>query len=157
MKWLRKIKKVNFTAFMQGLTLLIAVILLASIFTILSTIGTVIFNLITLKFQTSINQFGAYMKKTAMAIGYFMNVTCAGSLRFLMVKKSGGHYFGDTNENISYVLGRNKFKGKLKLFGKFIVWILNIIEKNHVQKAISEKIESDQDAVWRCNKNQYYE
>jgi len=157
MKWIKKIKKVNFTAFMQGLILLIAVVILATIFTIFSIIGTVFYNLITLKLQTSINQFGAYMKKTAMAIGYFLNITCAGSLRFLMVKKQGGHMFGDVNENISYVLGRNKYKGKLKIFGKFIVWILSLIESNHVEKSITEKIESDQDAVWRCNKNQYYE
>ena len=157
MKWIKKIKKVNFTAFMQGITLLISAIILTTIFTIISILGTLLFNLITLKFQTSINQLGKYMRKMAKSISHFANVSCAGALRFLLVKANGGYYFGDQNDHISYVLGRNKYKGKLKILGKFIVWILNLIESNHVERAITEKIESDQDAVWRCNKNQYYE
>ena len=102
----------------------------------------------TLKFQTSINQFGAYLRNMAMSINQFANVSCAGSLNFLMVK-FGGYRFGDPDDNIAYVLGRNKYKAKLTIFGLFIVWVLCIIEKNIVDDAIVSKVEDDQDATMR--------
>jgi len=52
----------------------------------------------------------------------------------MLVKK--GKHFGDEDETISSVLGRNI--DNLTIAGKCLVWLLNTIEKDHVQKAIGE-------------------
>ena len=44
--------------------------------------------------------------------------------------------FGNPDETISSVLGRNKLKNNLTYIGKTLAKILNLIEKDHVEKAI---------------------
>jgi len=44
--------------------------------------------------------------------------------------------FGDPDQTISYVLGKNKQLGTLNLHGKFWCFLLNLIDKGHVEKAV---------------------
>ena len=53
-----------------------------------------------------------------------------------ILRKSGGHRFGDPDETISMVLGINKRDNTLTWLGSFIAKILNKIEKDHVEKSI---------------------
>jgi hypothetical protein len=48
---------------------------------------------------------------------------------------SDGHRFGDPNETVSHVLGKNKAQNKLYPIGKALAWLLNKIDENHVEKA----------------------
>jgi hypothetical protein len=48
---------------------------------------------------------------------------------------SDGHRFGDPNETVSHVLGKNKAQNKLYPIGKGLAWLLNKIDENHVEKA----------------------
>jgi hypothetical protein len=59
----------------------------------------------------------------------------------ILIKK-GGHKFGNPDETISSVLGKNFLKGKLSLMGKGLNWILNLIEKDHSIKAIEHETNS---------------
>lgn len=54
----------------------------------------------------------------------------------IVLIKKDGYPFGNRKRTISYVLGVNKKYDKLTVFGKILVWILNKIDKNHVEKAI---------------------
>jgi len=49
-----------------------------------------------------------------------------------------GHKFGDINETISSVLGRNELTNTLTNGGKVIVWILDKIDKDHCFKSINK-------------------
>lgn len=57
-----------------------------------------------------------------------------------VLKKKNGHKFGNYDETISYVLGRNKFTGTLTGFGRLIAWILNKIDPEHVEKAVKNEV-----------------
>jgi len=51
-----------------------------------------------------------------------------------------GHKFGNINETISSVLGKNQLTGTLTRGGKILVWILDKIDNNHAIKSIDEKV-----------------
>jgi 8-oxo-dGTP diphosphatase len=71
----------------------------------------------------------------AYSIDQFGNVSCQYLFNDILIKKSG-HKFGNHNETISSVLGRNKKTKTLSVFGKFIVFLLNTIDPFHVEKAV---------------------
>lgn len=50
--------------------------------------------------------------------------------------KKGGYTFGNPDETISSVLGKNKKDGKLTLFGSLIADFLDKIDYKHTEKAI---------------------
>jgi hypothetical protein len=52
--------------------------------------------------------------------------------------KVGGHRFGDPDETISSVLGKNQLTGTLSILGRVLNWILNKIEKDHSIKSIEK-------------------
>jgi hypothetical protein len=62
--------------------------------------------------------------------------TLGGPLFNLILRKKGGHKFGDPDETISAVLGYLKASGHLTKLGKLIADLLNKIDKDHVEKAI---------------------
>jgi len=44
--------------------------------------------------------------------------------------------FGKFDHTVSYVLGKNKAASKLSTAGIYLVKILNLIDKDHVEKAV---------------------
>ncbi len=53
-----------------------------------------------------------------------------------VLRTDDGYLFGREGETISSALGKNEKDGTLTKTGKRLVWILNIIDKNHSQKSI---------------------
>ena len=49
-----------------------------------------------------------------------------------------GYKFGNANETISSTLGKNEIAGTLSFVGRVLVWLLNLIDKDHCKKAIVE-------------------
>lgn len=84
------------------------------------------------KFLSTIN---GYFKDEALSIDIYGNRAMRTMWNLLLIKPDG-YQFGRQGETISSVLGRNELRGKLKLLGKFLVWILNLIDKNHCIKSI---------------------
>lgn len=70
----------------------------------------------------------------ALALDKFGNGVC-GPLFNLVLRKRGGYAFGDYGETISRCLGKNKRMGTLTFLGVFFSSILNLIDKDHVEKA----------------------
>lgn len=58
-----------------------------------------------------------------------------GALLNMVLRKPGGYAFGDYDETISKVLGKNKAMGTLSVVGRLVADILNWIDKDHVEKA----------------------
>tara|TARA_R110000772_G_scaffold51709_4_gene118591 strand:+ start:161 stop:622 length:462 start_codon:yes stop_codon:yes gene_type:complete len=152
---MKKIYKINLVKFMQGISLLILAIVFTAFFVILSFIFDPIYYLIRLKWQSGLNHLGDWFKKLSISLYQFGNASAATMLNFALRKK-GGIDFGDEDDTISYVIGRNYYHNSLTIFGHMIRLILHLIDRNHVQKAVDLKFESDQDALIRIKNDIYY-
>jgi len=76
-----------------------------------------------------------YFKSSAVNLDKFGN----REFRTLFNKTlATGHRFGDINETISSVLGKNQLTGTLTKLGLVLVWILDKIDKDHCFKSINK-------------------
>ena len=113
---------------MLGLLLLIVSVLLSAI---LLPIGW-LYSLFTLRL--SVTKLGSYFKTIAISIDQLGNVVLSNLLNDILITDEG-YKFGDEDETISKVLGINKANNTLLKTGKAVSFILNRIDKNHVEKA----------------------
>lgn len=79
-----------------------------------------------------------YFKDTAINIDRFGNREFRFSLNKYLITEKLPDRFGNIEETISSVLGKNQLSNNLTKLGKVIVWILNKIEKNHFIKSINK-------------------
>ena len=73
----------------------------------------------------------------AISLDQFGNVAMASLFNFLLIY-SVVNTFGNPDETISSVLGKNKVNGTLTYLGKRLDALLNGIDKNHSIKSIEE-------------------
>lgn len=78
-----------------------------------------------------------YWRSTAVNIDKFGNREFR-TLWNLILKNPDGYPFGNINETISSALGKNERDGTLAGAGKLLAWILNLIDKDHCKKSITE-------------------
>lgn len=138
----------------MGFVLFIVAIILVSILTAVNLIVTPILYLVTLRWKSGSKAIDRYFLKLAVCLDVFGNISSAKMLQATMTKK-GIHQFGKL-ETVSYVLGRSKYANDLTRFGKFIVWLLDVLETDHVEKAIEYKRIDDAEAMIRYQENNYY-
>lgn len=84
-------------------------------------------------------EFSEYNKNLAIAKDQYGNALGKYLFNQLLIKKEG-YKFGNIDETISSVIGKNKLKSTLTMVGKIIDKILNSIEKDHSIKSIDETI-----------------
>jgi len=113
---------------MRGFILLIIALLLAII---LLPVGFA-FQVVTTFFR-HINR---YLFTIAKSIDQLGNVVCGDLFNYTMIKRDGGYTFGNEDVTISHVLGVNKKINTLTFTGKLLANFLNLIDKQHVEKAI---------------------
>ena len=113
---------------MRGLILLITALLISAV---LLPIGF-IYQLVS----TLLNAVNTYLFKIAKSIDQLGNVVCVGLFDSILISKKSADRFGNEDETISSVLGKNKKAGTLTMIGKWLAWLLNRIEADHVEKAI---------------------
>jgi hypothetical protein len=77
------------------------------------------------------------MKSSAVAVDQVGNVFMQEIFNDLLIKK-GGHKFGNEDETVSSVLGKNKKSCTLTAMGKGISWFLDKIDPNHVEDAADQ-------------------
>ena len=77
-----------------------------------------------------------YFLDTAINIDRFGNREFRFSLNKYLITENSPFQFGNINETISSVLGKNQMFGHLTKFGKVICKILDTIDKNHCEKSI---------------------
>jgi len=79
-----------------------------------------------------------YYLSLAISLDQFGNVVMAGLFNIIMIKNTSINLFGNPDETISSVLGKNKRDNTLFLLGYLLDYILNKIEKDHSINAIEE-------------------
>jgi len=78
-----------------------------------------------------------YIYKIALSIDQLGNVICARLFNFFLIDIIG-HKFGNEDETISGVIGKNKRTNTLTGLGIALDCILELLDKNHSVKAIEE-------------------
>ena len=77
-----------------------------------------------------------YFKDTAINIDRFGNREFRFSLNKYLITEKSPDRFGNIEETISSVLGKNELSDNLTTLGKLLCWVLDKIEKNHCIKSI---------------------
>ena len=75
-----------------------------------------------------------YFRGIALSIDQLGNHVMKYSFNQWMIK-SHGYQFGDIDDTVSYVLGKNEAEKTLTPSGRWLVKVLNFIEKDHVVKS----------------------
>jgi hypothetical protein len=78
-----------------------------------------------------------YLYNIALSIDQLGNVVCARLFNFFLIDIDG-HKFGNEDETISGVIGKNKRKNTLTVTGRLLDALLDAIDKNHSIDAIEE-------------------
>ena len=78
-----------------------------------------------------------YFKSSAINLDKFGNREFRTLFNKVLINDNG-YRFGDIEETISSVLGKNQLTGTLTCTGKALVWILDKIDNNHAIKSIDE-------------------
>jgi hypothetical protein len=77
----------------------------------------------------------SYLFQIAKSIDQHGNLVCAELFNLTLIKRKG-YKFGDMDKTISFVLGVNAETKTLTYLGKKVCNLLNVIEKDHVKKAV---------------------
>ena len=88
--------------------------------------------------STFLKSCNKYLFTIAKSIDQLGNVVCSGLFDLTLIKKLDNP-FGNEDETISSVLGKNKLNNNLTWLGYAIAALLNKIEKYHVEKAIENE------------------
>lgn len=91
-------------------------------------------------FTKGLTGIGEFLLKIAISVDQLGNVIMQHLLNLLWIKK-GGYQFGNRDETISSVLGKNKQNNTLTVFGKSIDKILDFIDADHSLNSIDYYIE----------------
>ena len=79
-----------------------------------------------------------YLKDSAVNLDRYANREFRFSLNKYLILEKSPDRFGNIEETISSVLGKNQISKNLTELGKSLVWLLNKIEKNHCIKSINK-------------------
>jgi hypothetical protein len=116
---------------MGALLLAIAVLLLYVLFLPLVIIG---FDIIL--FEKGPVEADNYLRKVAEEVDRLGNVFGAPVWNKIFIKNWATIKFGSRFDTMSYVLGMAKKEGSLTWLGSLLSDFLNLLDKNHVEKAI---------------------
>ena len=89
------------------------------------------------KAKHGVNELSTWFYAWAISIDQLGNVVCKELFNDALILHKGTQ-FGNPDETISSVLGKNKKAGTLNFLGKALDWVLNILDPNHSIKSIEE-------------------
>lgn len=122
---------------MKGLALMIIAVTLSGIFMPIGILYSIVSFLWSSGFKQILKRVGQYLLIIAIAIDQMGNVVMQELFNDILIKP-GGHKFGDEDETISSVLGKNQLNGSLTRWGNYLNQLLNLFEKNHSVKSIED-------------------
>lgn len=90
------------------------------------------------RFKDWWNRIGDYFYRAAVSIDQLGNTMCQDLFNHTLIKK-GGYSFGNVDETISSVLGKNKQTNTLSLLGRLLDKFLHILDDNHTLNSIEDE------------------
>jgi len=100
----------------------------------------ILYGIVYTLYKRFLSGFGEYFLEMAISIDQLGNVVMQHLLNLLWVRKKG-YKFGNPDETISSVIGKNLKACSLTSFGKIISKILDAIDPNHSLNSIDYYIE----------------
>ena len=82
---------------------------------------------------------GKYLYRIAIGIDQLGNVVCANLFNIILIRSCSEHKFGDEDETISSVIGKNKLAGTLTFMGWLLDALLDAIQKDHTILSIEDE------------------
>lgn len=94
---------------------------------------------IKISFKELLQRWHQYFLKMAISIDQLGNVVLQDLFNDLLISTKSQHSFGDEDETISSVLGKNKATQSLTKFGTLLANFLDWIDPNHVLNSIEHR------------------
>jgi len=82
----------------------------------------------------------SYLFMVSLSIDQLGNVVCRVLFDMTLIKHNKYYAFGNPDDTISYVIGRNKLINNLTTTGKILDDILNFIDPGHTEMAVQRAI-----------------
>ena len=139
----------------MGILLFLVAIISTFLVGSLSLVFSIVYYLVTLKWKTGSKIINAWFYKLALSVDQLGNVLCSAPFNLILIKSYGSMRFGDEDDTISYVLAINNRKDTLTGVGRFFGNLLNLLDNDHLNKAIENKKLRDLEAVERVKNNSY--
>lgn len=79
-----------------------------------------------------------HLYNIARGIDQLGNVVCGQLFNLTLIHSNSVYKFGNEDETISSVIGKNKRVNTLTLLGRLLDTLLDVIDKNHSIKAIED-------------------
>lgn len=117
--------------FIVNLLLLIVSLLLGVFLLPVGFIYGMIASFIQRKWYNGIVYMGNGFRSIAVSIDQLGNVVCAQLFNLALITKLSEHQFGNPDETISSVLGKNQRGETLAFLGKALNKLLHLLEKDH--------------------------
>lgn len=108
--------------------------ILVPLLSIITIIGYTIICIITFKFK----KLSFYLYNAAISTDQVGNSYCFPLLNKTLIKKGFNHSFGNPDETVSGVLGKNKRDNNLTKFGLLMDIFLEKLDNNHTLKSIED-------------------
>lgn len=105
---------------------------------IISILG-IAFSFIQFLLTLDYKRFNTYFMNMAISIDQYGNVAMSPIFNAILIKKHSVNKFGNVDETISSVLGKNQQKGTLARIGRGLNNILMWLDKNHSVKSIEQE------------------
>ena len=139
----------------MGILLFIVAIVSTFLVGSLSLVFSIVYYLVTLKWRTGSKVINAWFYKLALSVDQLGNVLCTTPFNLILIKSYDSMSFGDEDDTISYVLAVNHNRQTLTGVGRFFGNLLELLDNDHLNKAIENKKLRDLEAVERVKNNCY--
>jgi hypothetical protein len=123
---------------LNNILLAIVAILLGSIIIPIGILFAIVWLIFHKGESLGIKYFSRIFRNIALSIDILGNFCCAIMFNVVLIKSNSTLYrFGKNGDTISKVIGLNLQQGNLTMIGKGVNKILNVFEKDHSIKAVT--------------------
>lgn len=136
----------NFLSALKSLGLSLILLTIALVLFRILFIPAIVVSLVSVfykkKLYQGVNRIARITYVAALSIDQFANVAFQEFWNITLIKKQG-YKFGNPDETISGVLGKNKKRNTLSKIGKTLDFILDKLDPNHSIKSIEQDENND--------------
>jgi hypothetical protein len=123
---------------MIGFLIFLVAVVLSSILLPIGFIWGVGEALVNRGWKSGWERISDYFYDMALSVDQLGNVTCKELFNDVLIVNSSTNRFGNPDETISSVLGKNKRDNTLTKGGKVLASILDKLDKNHITNSIDQ-------------------